>query len=621
MKMSCFLVAIVVMLVGCSEDAKPTDEASIAYVETEAPSPKKSPTPGEQVVVIEPSPSFTVISEPEQPTEDAATPTRPPDPTPEPSTPTPLPSPTPPPAFYGEPLSKERGEYFSGSGTCTICHSNLSDESGNDVSMDKFWRSTMMANAARDPYWQASVRAEILELPGYQAIIEDTCAKCHLPMGRTTLAADGEQARIFDGGMLAEDHLLHELGMEGVSCTLCHQVEADNLGDPESFSGGYMVDMDLPAGERVIYGPFPVRSGHARVMQNSAGFIPVQSEHVQRSELCAACHTLYTPTIDEAGEVAGLFPEQMPFLEWQHSDYIETQSCQDCHMPAADGAVSISSMSRQPYSPVRQHAFVGGNAYMLRVLRTYGEEMGVTASSELIEDTMFRVVNQLQEKTANVELVEGIAGDGRLELEISISNNAGHKFPSGYPSRRAWLHVTVTDANGSIVFESGVWNKDGSIVGNDSDAESTTFEPHYETISDPNQVQIYETQLIDTEGRVTTTLLRGSRYTKDNRLLPNGFDKESASEDIAVRGLALEDPNFNGDGDLVRYEIDTGEAQGPFLVSVELLYQTIGFRWAENLREESQESNTPEIDAFVEYYETITNEPVVISTIEIEIGS
>ena len=105
-----------------------------------------------------------------------------------------------------------------------------------------------MANAARDPYWQASVRAEILDLPDYRAVIEDTCAKCHLPMGRATLAAAGEEAQIFDGGMLAEEHPLHELGMEGVSCTLCHQVEEDNLGDPASFSGGYI--RSIPSAQR-----------------------------------------------------------------------------------------------------------------------------------------------------------------------------------------------------------------------------------------------------------------------------------------------------------------------------------------------------------------------------------
>ncbi|MDF1596036.1 MAG: hypothetical protein P1T08_08065 [Acidimicrobiia bacterium] len=45
-------------------------------------------------------------------------------------------------------------------------------------------------------------------------------------------------------------------------------------------------------------------------------------------------------------------------------------------------------------------------------------------------------------------------------------------------------------------------------------------EPHYDTVADPGQVQIYETILLTTDREVTTTLLRGATYLKDNRLLP-----------------------------------------------------------------------------------------------------
>ena len=44
-----------------------------------------------------------------------------------------------------------------------------------------------------------------------------------------------------------------------------------------------------------------------------------------------------------------------------------------------------------------------------------------------------------------------------------------------------------------------------------------------------------------------------SRYLKDNRLLPHGFDKRTAEPDIAVHGAALDDPDFTGAGDRVRY--------------------------------------------------------------------
>ena len=73
---------------------------------------------------------------------------------------------TPPPEpFEGQPLPTDKGAYFAGSGACASCHTNMTDESGADVSIDAFWRATMMANAARDPYWLASVRVETLGAP------------------------------------------------------------------------------------------------------------------------------------------------------------------------------------------------------------------------------------------------------------------------------------------------------------------------------------------------------------------------------------------------------------------------------------------------------------------------
>ena len=71
---------------------------------------------------------------------------------------------------------------------------------------------------------------------------------------------------------------------------------------------------------------------------------------------------------------------------------------------------------------------------------------------------------------------------------------------------------------------------------------------------------------------------------KDNRLLPRGFDKSTASADVAVHGAATSDPDFQSGGDRVRYAIDVSKAQGPIALEAELRFQTISFRWAENLK-------------------------------------
>jgi hypothetical protein len=110
------------------------------------------------------------------------------------------------------------------------------------------------------------------------------------------------------------------------------------------------------------------------------------------------------------------------------------------------------------------------------------------------------------------------------------------------------------------------------------------FEPHHLLIEQPDQVQIYEAILGDSAGRVTTGLLRATGYLKDNRLLPAGFDKQKAEADVAVHGEALADEDFADGGDRVRLRVAVGSAKAPFKVEAELLFQPIGYRWAENLR-------------------------------------
>jgi len=97
-------------------------------------------------------------------------------------------------------------------------------------------------------------------------------------------------------------------------------------------------------------------------------------------------------------------------------------------------------------------------------------------------------------------------------------------------------------------------------------------------------------------------------YLKDNRLLPAGFDKQSAEKDIAVKGEAASDPNFSDKGSVIRYVVDTGNAIGPFQVEAELWYQPIGFRWAHNLGE----YKAAEPQRFVGYYESASQKSAIV---------
>jgi hypothetical protein len=158
----------------------------------------------------------------------------------------------------------------------------------------------------------------------------------------------------------------------------------------------------------------------------------------------------------------------------------------------------------------------------------------------------------------------------------------------------------VRGADGRVVFESGALTARGSIDGNDNDANAATFEPHYEEITRADQVQIYESILGSPTGTPTTGLLQATQYLKDNRLLPRGFDKATATAEIAVFGNAAGDTDFAAEGDRVRYRIAVNTA-GPLTIEVELRYQPIGFRWAQNLAG----YNAAEPKAFLNYYDSV----------------
>lgn len=493
-------------------------------------------------------------------------------------TPTPVPA-----AAADVSLSSFSTDDFAGSGQCVMCHEGLADAAGADVSITTHWRSTMMANAAKDPAWQAKVASEVARNPALAEVIEQKCASCHTPMAVTQAEVEGAAVALFGDGFLAQDHLLHPAAAEGVSCSLCHQIREEGLGAKESFSGGYEIDTRTEPPDRVMYGPY--RDPFGMPMQMHTGYVPEFGEHTNAAELCATCHNLMTPYVDAAGKIAGEFPEQMPYTEWQASAFSKGGvTCQACHMPKAQGGVIISPMPRRltAREPFFQHHFVGGNVFMITLLRDHAAELGVTATAAHLDATAARAEAQLS-LGAGLTLVNAAREDGTLVLQLQVKPATGHKFPTSFPSRRAWLHVTVMDAAGQIVFESGRPQADGAISGNAADADPAAYEPHYDVITAADQVQIYEPIMGDATGAATYTLLRAATYLKDNRLLPAGADKAALAAEIAVAGEAAGDSNFIAGGDQVTYRVDVSSATGPFTVQAEMLYQSLSYRFMHDM--------------------------------------
>ena len=504
---------------------------------------------------------------------------------------------------------KEVKPAFHTSDRCLACHNRLTTPSGKDVSIGFDWRSSIMANSARDPYWQASVRREDIDHPESRGPIEDGCADCHMPISRYESKLQGRLGEVFAHLPLDNDPKKNASAGDGVSCSVCHQIGKEKLGTRESFNGGFVVDPRHGKDDRPEYGPFVIEEGHAHIMQTSTGgFRPANAAHIRDSALCATCHTLYTKSLAPDGKEIGLFPEQMPYLEWLHSDYVQKNSCQSCHMPQVQEDAPISAVLGALRPGVRQHTFVGANFFILNMLNRYRDDLSVTALPSELTAAAERTLEFLQSRAARVTIRNIELASGSLKVDVFVQNLTGHKLPTAFPSRRAWLHLMVQDREGKTVFESGALNADGSIQGNDNDVDPSRFEPHYREITRNDQVEIYEPILKNQAGQVTTGLAAATGYLKDNRLLPSGFQKQTASQDIAVIGDAADDPDFTDAGDRIQYSVSLSDARGPLHVGVELWYQPIGYRWAHNLNSYP----ASETQRFVSYYESMKSNNAIV---------
>ncbi len=414
---------------------------------------------------------------------------------------------------------------FRTSDRCVACHNGMKTKAGEDFSIGLDWRSSIMANSSRDPYWQASVRRETLDHPESSVVIQDECSHCHMPIVEYQARVQDKKAEIFSHLPFNADNKGNAEAVDGVSCSVCHQISKKNLGTRASFVGNFVIDSPEVPNQRPEHGPFVIDAGHQRVMQSSTG------------------------------------------------------GCQSCHMPEVQGDTPVTSLFGEPRQGARHHYFVGANFLMQRMLGNYRQDLSVAALPNELTAAAQRTVNFLQSQSARVSIRSVEKSDRELHIDVLVENLTGHKLPTAYPSRRVWLHVVIHDQNGRTVFESGALNPDGSIQGNDNDADRSRFEPHYREITKSDQVQIYEPILGDSEGHVTTGLLAAVGYLKDNRLLPEGFDKSTA------------DPST-----------------GPFHIEVELWYEPIGFRWAHNLG--TYQADEPQ--RLVSYYDSLASGAAVI---------
>jgi hypothetical protein len=571
---------------------------------------------------------------------------------------------------------------FLTSDQCASCHDatgTLADlvpnmiYSGADnvpVNLSQYgeWRYSMMALSGRDPIFFAQLDTEstlhghLEGKPDGAAFVQDFCFRCHGVMGQRQFHIDhvNQPDKLFTRKMLANPRSEYgALARDGVSCTVCHHMSAQDLGEASTYTGLFNLG---PANE--VYGPF--RSNYdpdgGKVdesviplpMANALGVLPKIGPQVESAAICASCHVIILPVFDangrqviENGEPKTEY-EQTTFLEWLNSDFAFVP-CQECHMPTkyqgTDLEFKIANIEDSTFpaipdtgpstrlpdidlilqdrTPYSRHQLLGINLFALEMFDQFRPDLGLFKfDPNLPGDLRDQIsaqrsavagsVQQAQTATATVQVTSIAEAAGNLIVDVMVQNLAGHNFPSGVSFRRAFLNFQVLDVKGNVLWASGNTNAAGVIVDNSGTPLKTeffspsqqTFQPHFwqgAPITSDKQVQIYEELLVDPQGMLTTSFLSLDNKVKDNRLQPKGRDPEGPNAEVTAPVGTGADPNYQGECgcSAVRYEIPLGQIAGiPAAIQATLYYQSIPPYY---LRQRSEEGHGPDTARLIKF--------------------
>jgi MYXO-CTERM domain-containing protein len=415
--------------------------------------------------------------------------------------------------------------------TCQNCHSfgNIAPHRDDPYYAPFFgWQGSLMANAARDPVFWAGVAIADQDHPG--ETIE--CIRCHAP--RAFL--DGR------GDAVAIDELLPDDLAGGVECELCHRATEDLA--TAAGNARYQLDDVAVAGTVARRGPWTYES--------NVGDPPhpwVQDPYTGSSRMCGTCHDVTTPRerVDDDGTALGmLFNEQRTYSEWLGSAYAvpgdDFRSCQDCHMPAVDqmpGCFDNANAGLTHDTGGRRHDLVGANRFMHEILRGIYGDGGTGEVVDFFYDNAIAAVDQLLPTAATLEVVGPRSvdlGAGLGALAVTVTNNTGHKLPSGYSEGRVmWIEV-IARYDEEVVWSSGTWTQGQGI---EQDVRLRTYRGVAEDLADGAQFH----------------LLRNNHWLEDTRIPPRGLTPSIETDPVGDRYTLQGDgtwPNF----DEVEYDFD-----------------------------------------------------------------
>lgn len=404
------------------------------------------------------------------------------------------------------------------SSDCRKCHAfaNPPDLADQPNVSPIAWAGGMMANAARDPVFWAGVAIAAQDMPGETS----SCIRCHSPRA---FVAGREDATAIDA--LEPDDLA------GVDCDTCHRMIDDGVTPPGD--AHYTIDdMIGESGDVPKQGPW-FYDGAEKPMHSW-----VVGDLLGRSEHCGTCHDVTTgrDRVDAQGQPIGAkFNEQRTYSEWLSSAYAvegaDFKSCQDCHMPAVDNVAGCAEFNSQEIFHAtggRRHDLAGANRRMVEILKSlYGD-----AGSGDIDDAYFDIaLANIDASLASAATLEVTAPDavdlaaGIPSWTVKVTNNTGHKLPTGYSEGRVmWLEVTASYM-GQVVYGSGRWLAGQGLEG------------------DPQQ-RTYEAVAVQQRSGQTFHLLLNDYWQVDTRIPPRGLQASIETDPVGDRYTLLPDETW-----------------------------------------------------------------------------
>ena len=511
---------------------------------------------------------------------------------------------------------------------CAGCHGAGGSGSALAFRPHSTWAGSMMANATRDPLFMAALDIANHDVPG----VGDYCLRCHAsdgwygghvvkthagqPDNDVTL---GAAACLLAGSYERPDG---DSDYGGLSCHFCHRNMGQGAnGEPLPRNGAvWLNDTDCDgAGGPCRYGPYddydPSGPQPPHPWQKAA--------FVTDSAMCGQCHDVTTPDTPSGplktlklanGTDTGIpFPIERTFSEWQRSAFSNPMSgrtCQSCHMPSSEDpdatACSLGGYpNRSGNLPV--HAFVGGNTWVPGIIKgEYSDTTSIPGAWEGIgrqasfDQTVAWARDMLASAatvgaTVSAYVAPTAARAGSIGVSVKVTNQSGHKLPTGYgEGRRMWLNVQLHDAGGNLVAESGAYDPATAILTNDAQARV------YEVLQGIwNHNGNGHCDVADAGGDPMFHFALNDCVAKDNRIPPLGFTPSTAGDPngYEVRPVgATYAETAPGSGTLVNYDkaaytfaIPAGRV-GPFTATARLYYQTSSKEYIEFLRNEAADN-------------------------------